>query len=48
MLRTDAGPWHGFSREVLAAPGPHDVCVFAVNNGYGNDTSLGCRGVVVK
>lgn len=47
-LRSDAGPWHGFDRLVDAAPGPHTVCAYAINFGYGNHTTLGCRSVTVK
>lgn len=48
MLRTDAGPWHGYEVAVGVAPGSHSVCAYAVNFGYGNHTPLGCRNVVVK
>lgn len=42
------GPDHGFSwtRNGLS-PGPHQVCVFGINEGYGTNTLLGCRSVVV-
>ncbi|MCC6225869.1 MAG: glycoside hydrolase family 25 protein [Microthrixaceae bacterium] len=42
------GPGHGFawSRNGVA-PGPHQVCVFGINEGYGTNTLLGCKNVVV-
>ncbi len=48
LMRTDAGPWHGFDRQIPAAPGAHDVCVYAINFGHGAHTGMGCRTVVVK
>jgi len=41
------GSSHGFSATVSAAPGTHSVCVYAINNGAGGHTLLGCRTVVV-
>lgn len=43
----DHGSSHGFAGGVPASPGPHRVCVTAVNLGVGGHTSLGCRTVVV-
>lgn len=44
-------PWAelntGYQGTVSASPGPHKVCVTAVNSGPGLDTSLGCRQVTV-
>ena len=38
------GSAHGFQQVVYSAPGPHTVCVVAVNAGAGSqDTVLGCR-----
>jgi hypothetical protein len=37
----------GFSVEVPAGPGFHNVCVVARNTGGGSDVDLGCRPVVV-
>lgn len=48
LLRKDLGAWHGFLRGVPAEPGTHDVCVYALNFGYGDNAGLGCRQVVVK
>ena len=42
-----AGPNHGWGQTAPAAPGPHDVCVYAINQGGGRDVSFGCRRVVV-
>jgi hypothetical protein len=41
------GPHHGFLQVVPAAPGPHEVCVTALNRGGGSDLLLGCRPAVV-
>ena len=38
-----AGPDHGFDFSVTVAPGPHTVCVYAVNAGAGINTRLGCQ-----
>jgi hypothetical protein len=44
------GPDHGYVAVVKAAPGPHNVCVWAIN-GFGpdrsNNVSLGCRTVTI-
>jgi GH25 family lysozyme M1 (1,4-beta-N-acetylmuramidase) len=38
------GGAHGFQQVVFTTPGPHTVCVVAVNAGAGSqDTNLGCR-----
>ena len=38
------GSPHGFQQIVVSMPGPHTVCVVALNAGAGNtDTTLGCR-----
>lgn len=43
-------PGHGYSDTLLVelAPGPHTVCAFALNDGDGSDTEIGCRTVVVR
>jgi hypothetical protein len=43
-----AGADHGFDATVPAAPGPHQVCVYAINaSGTGYNVLLGCRTVTV-
>jgi hypothetical protein len=43
-----AGPYHGFWVDIGGlSPGWHDVCVLAINRGYGQDSSLGCSGAAV-
>jgi SpoIID/LytB domain protein len=42
-----AGSNHGFSASVFAAPGKHQVCVYAINVGAGSNVLLGCREVTV-
>jgi hypothetical protein len=43
-----AGAQHGFSTVVPAAPGPHRVCVYAINvSGTGSNRELSCVNVVV-
>jgi hypothetical protein len=37
-----AGPNHGFTLTMNATPGPHTACVYAINTGPGNNSSLGC------
>lgn len=39
------GRTHGYSLSMSAPAGPHTVCVYAVNEGPGTSTSLGCRSV---
>ncbi|GCE77689.1 N-acetylmuramoyl-L-alanine amidase [Cellulomonas biazotea] len=41
------GAAHGWSYALDARPGPHDVCVHAINDGPGDNTLIGCRTVVV-
>ncbi len=43
----EAGPSHGFDISLPASPGPHEVCVYAINVGPGVTTPLRCAGVVV-
>lgn len=43
-----AGPNHGFTGVIPATPGSHQVCIYAVNSGAGNNLSLGCSTVVVQ
>ncbi len=38
-----SGPNHGFKGSVAATPGPHTVCVYAINVGPGADLALGCQ-----
>jgi hypothetical protein len=42
------GPAQGFASTLTVAPGPHEVCVFALNLGRGSaNPGFGCRQVVV-
>lgn len=41
------GSSHGFSAQLTLMGGTYQVCVLAVNNGAGGDTTLGCRSVTV-
>ncbi|MEC5156077.1 hypothetical protein RCH23_003485, partial [Cryobacterium sp. CAN_C3] len=41
------GALHGLSEKVAAAPGAHNVCVYAINTGAGGHSLLGCRMVTV-
>lgn len=41
------GALHGFSVRLPASPGPHEVCVFAINSGPGGHTLLRCQRVQV-
>lgn len=41
------GAAHGFETTVALAVGPNDVCVTAVNTGIGDNSSFGCRTVIV-
>lgn len=42
------GAAHGYQATVAAKPGPHQVCVYAINTGAGSaNTTLGCRTVQV-
>lgn len=47
-VRTDVGPYHGWTASIPAGPGTHSVCAFGINIGHGSNTQLGCRSVVVK
>lgn len=42
------GEAHGFDATIYAAPGSHQVCLYAINVGAGSHTSLGCRSVTVS
>ncbi len=41
------GDDHGFTHARTVAPGPHQVCAFAINTAAGSNTLLDCRTVVV-
>jgi hypothetical protein len=43
-----AGPKHGYNLTMATAPGPHTVCLYAINTGPGTSTELGCRAVTVS
>jgi SpoIID/LytB domain protein len=43
-----AGPSHGYSLTMQATPGPHTVCLYAINTGPGASSQLGCRVVTVS
>ncbi|MHB1472340.1 MAG: DUF1906 domain-containing protein, partial [Dermatophilaceae bacterium] len=40
-----AGPNHGYTLTMAATPGPHSVCLYAINTGPGTSRPLGCRTV---
>ena len=42
-----SGPDHGYTLTMAAAPGPHTVCLYAINTGPGTSSRLGCRAVNV-
>jgi hypothetical protein len=42
------GPDHGFDFFVPASPGPHNVCVFAINTPSGSNPLLACRTATVR
>lgn len=42
-----SGSAHGFSGFVPAAPGPHNVCAYAINVSGGSNRQIGCKYVVV-
>jgi hypothetical protein len=44
------GPGHGFERVLLVelAPGPHEICGIAINDGAGPDTPIGCQSLIVR
>lgn len=41
------GDRHGFTETIPMAAGAHTVCVYAINNGAGGHSFLGCRSVTV-
>lgn len=41
------GTAHGFDRTLVVAPGTHQVCAIAINQGPGGNVVLGCRSVTV-
>ncbi len=43
----NTGLLHGFTARYAVAQGTHRVCVTAVNLGYGQNTSFGCRSVTL-
>ena len=42
-----AGPNHGYTLTLQTTPGPHTVCLYAINTGPGTSVGLGCRSVTV-
>jgi hypothetical protein len=42
------GDNHGFGATMNATPGPHNVCIYAINTPAGPNLNLGCRTVTVK
>ena len=42
-----AGPNHGYSLTMQTTPGSHTVCLYAINNGPGTSSTLGCQVVYV-
>ena len=42
-----SGPNHGFDASFAAAPGPHNVCAYAINDGPADHTFLGCKTMTV-
>jgi hypothetical protein len=54
QVRTDVGAHnpaygnnHGFDVSLPVAPGTHEVCVFAINQGFGGNTLMRCQSVIV-
>jgi hypothetical protein len=41
------GPDHGFASTVVATPGAHRVCLYAINTGAGGNPQIACRDVTV-
>ncbi|WP_315096639.1 hypothetical protein [uncultured Cellulomonas sp.] len=41
------GPLHGFTGTMTATPGPHTVCIYAIDATGGANPQLGCRSVTV-
>ena len=46
--RPAAGGNHGFAATLPLAQGTHQVCVTAVNIGYGSNNSLGCKSITLN
>jgi hypothetical protein len=42
-LHAGYGGAHGFDFTLGLAPGRHEICVYAINQGAGNNTLIGCR-----
>jgi hypothetical protein len=42
------GPKHGYSGSMTTTPGTKNVCAYAINEGPGGTTLLGCRSVTVR
>ena len=42
------GPPHGFTTTIPASPGPHTVCAFGINVGFGSNSILNCKPIVVQ
>lgn len=42
------GPNHGFETQMQGRPGVNNVCMYAINNGAGGNTLLGCKSVTVN
>ena len=42
-----AGANHGYSLTMQTTPGPHTVCLYAINTGPGTSRQLGCRAINV-
>ncbi|MDQ1137604.1 hypothetical protein QE410_002403 [Microbacterium sp. SORGH_AS 1204] len=41
------GAKHGYSERIPAPPGQSNVCVYAINNGDGGNSLIGCRSVTI-
>ena len=46
--RPAAGGNHGFAATLPLAQGTHQICVTAVNIGYGSNNSLGCKSITLN
>ena len=46
-LYKDYGSTHGYDLTVPVAPGRHEVCVYAINQGVGGNVLIGCDSVTV-
>jgi hypothetical protein len=42
-----AGPNHGYTLTMPTTPGPHTVCLYAINTGPGTSRGIGCRATTV-